>query len=51
MRWVLGLAVPMAHLSFVGSENLLTLLMEALPDAEPHTRLLVNSQVCPVAKT
>ena len=43
----LGLEVPMANLSFVGSENLLKLLLESLPDAEPYTRLLVNSQVVP----
>ncbi|MDE0064643.1 MAG: ABC transporter substrate-binding protein [Gammaproteobacteria bacterium] len=43
----LGLQVPMANLSFVGSENLLKLLLEAHEDAEPYTRLLVNSQVVP----
>ena len=43
----LGLEVPMANLSFVGSENLLKLLLEAHEDAEPYTRLLVNSQVVP----
>ena len=43
----LGLRVPMANLSFVGSENLLKLLLEAHEDAEPYTRLLVNSQVVP----
>ena len=43
----LGLEVPMANLSFVGSENLLKLLLEALPDAGRYTRLLVNSQVVP----
>ena len=37
----------MANLSFVGSENLLKLLLEAHEDAEPYTRLLVNSQVVP----
>ena len=43
----LGLEVPMANLSFVGSENLLKLLLEAHDNAEPYTRLLVNSQVVP----
>ena len=43
----LGLEVPVANLSFVGSENLLKLLLEAHEDAEPYTRLLVNSQVVP----
>lgn len=43
----LGLRVPMANLSFVGSENLLKLLLETHADAEPYTRLLVNSQVVP----
>ncbi len=43
----LGLRVPMANLSFVGSENLLQLLTEGRDDAEPYTRLLVNSQVVP----
>ena len=43
----LGLSVPMANLSFVGSENLLKLLSEARDDAERYTDLLVNSQVVP----
>ena len=43
----LGLRVPMANLSFVGSENLLKLLQEAHDDSTPYTRLLVNSQVVP----
>ena len=43
----LGLRIPMANLSFVGSENLLQLLTEGRDDAEPYTRLLVNSQVVP----
>ena len=43
----LGLRVPIANLSFVGSENLLQLLTESHDDAEPYTRLLVNSQVVP----
>ena len=45
----LGLRVPIANLSFVGSENLLGLLTEGRDsaDAERYTRLLVNSQVVP----
>ncbi len=43
----LGLSVPIANVSFVGSENLLKLLIEAHEDARPYTRLLVNSQVVP----
>ena len=43
----LGLRVPIANLSFVGSENLLKLLTEGRGDPEPYTRLLVNSQVVP----
>ena len=43
----LGLSVPMANLSFVGSENLLKLLSEGRDDAERYTDLLVNSQVVP----
>ena len=43
----LGLRVPIANLSFVGSENLLKLLTEDSGDPEPYTRLLVNSQVVP----
>ena len=43
----LGLRVPIANLSFVGSENLLKLLTEGRDDAESYTRLLVNSQVVP----
>ena len=42
----LGLRVPIANLSFVGSENLLKLLTEG-PDSDRYTRLLVNSQVVP----
>lgn len=41
-----GLRVPIANLSFVGSENLLKLLTEG-PDSDRYTRLLVNSQVVP----
>ena len=43
----LGLKVPIANLSFVGSENLLHLLSEGRDDAETYTRYLVNSQVVP----
>ena len=43
----LGLRVPIANLSFVGSENLLKLLTEMGGDSDPYTRLLVNSQVVP----
>ena len=45
----LGLEVPIANVSFVGSENLLSLLTEGRDpaDAERYTRLLVNSQVVP----
>ena len=42
-----GLEVPIANLSFVGSENMLKLLTEGREDSEPYTRLLVNSQVVP----
>ena len=42
-----GLHVPVANVSFVGSENLLRLLREGRPDPESHTRYLVNSQVVP----
>ena len=43
----LGLRIPIANLSFVGSENLLQLLSEGREDAETYTRFLVNSQVVP----
>ena len=43
----LGLRVPIANLSFVGSENLLKLLTEGPGDSDRYTRLLVNSQVVP----
>ena len=43
----LGLQIPIANLSFVGSENLLQLLTEDRDDAEKYTRFLVNSQVVP----
>ena len=42
-----GLEVPIANLSFVGSENMLKLLTEGRDDSEAYTRLLVNSQVVP----
>ena len=43
----LGLRVPIANLSFVGSENLLKLLAEGRDDPREYTDLLVNSQVVP----
>ena len=43
----LGLQVPIANLSFVGSENLLKLITEGLADSYLYTRHLVNSQVVP----
>ena len=43
----LGLPVPIANLSFVGSENLLKLLTEGQQDGRRYTDLLVNSQVVP----
>ena len=45
----LGLRVPIANLSFVGSENMLELLTDGRvrEDAERYTSLLVNSQVVP----
>lgn len=43
----LGLRVPIANLSFVGSENLLQLLTEGRENPNAYTRLLVNSQVVP----
>ena len=43
----LGLQVPIANLSFVGSENLLKLLTEGQDNSEAYTQLLVNSQVVP----
>ena len=43
----LNLRIPIANLSFVGSENLLQLLSEGREDAETYTRYLVNSQVVP----
>ena len=43
----LGLQVPIANLSFVGSENLLKLITEGRDDSQRYTNLLVNSQVVP----
>lgn len=43
----LGLRVPIANLSFVGSENLVALLSEGRDDPETYTQWLVNSQVVP----
>jgi ABC-type branched-subunit amino acid transport system substrate-binding protein len=43
----LGLRVPIANLSFVGSENLVNLLSEGRDDPQTYTRWLVNSQVVP----
>ena len=43
----LGLRVPIANLSFVGSENLLNLIAQGREDSERYTELLVNSQVVP----
>ena len=43
----LGLRVPIANLSFVGSENLVKLLTEGVADPTIYTDLLVNSQVVP----
>ncbi len=42
-----GLHVPIANLSFVGSENLLQLIAERRDDVERYTDLLVHSQVVP----
>ena len=42
-----GLNVPIANLSFVGSENLLQLIAERRDDVERYTKLLVHSQVVP----
>ena len=43
----LGLRVPIANLSFVGSENLLKLITESQEDSGRYSELLVNSQVVP----
>ena len=42
-----GLHVPVANLSFVGSENLQRILRERRRDPDSYTRFLVNSQVVP----
>jgi len=42
-----GLHVPVANLSFVGSENLQRILRERRADPDSYTRFLVNSQVVP----
>ena len=42
-----GLRVPIANLSFVGSENLLKLIATERSNVEKYTRLLVHSQVVP----
>ncbi len=42
-----GLRVPIANLSFVGSENLLKLIREGRDSSRDYTDLLVNSQVVP----
>ena len=42
-----GLHVPVANLSFVGSENLQRVLRERRADPDSYTRFLVNSQVVP----
>ena len=42
-----GLQVPIANLSFVGSENLLKLITDGTEDSARYSRLLVNSQVVP----
>ena len=44
---LLGLHIPVANVSFVGSENLLSLMRENHDDPDAHTRWLVNSQVVP----
>lgn len=43
----LGLEVPIANLSFVGSENLLQLIVDSVEDSERYSRWLLNSQVVP----
>ena len=42
-----GLRVPIANLSFVGSEHLLKLISTERADVEKYTRVLVHSQVVP----
>ena len=43
----LGLEIPIANLSFVGSENLLQLITDGAEESERYTPHLVNSQVVP----
>ena len=43
----LGLEIPIANLSFVGSENLLQLVIDSVEDSGRYSRWLVNSQVVP----
>ena len=43
----LGMQVPIANLSFVGSENLAQLVAEGRDNPDRYCRLLVNSQVVP----
>ena len=47
----LGLHVPVANLSFVGSENLQRTVRERRTDPDSYTRFLVNSQVVPATTT
>ena len=42
-----GLEIPIANLSFVGSENLLQLITEGTDASDRYARHLVNSQVVP----
>lgn len=42
-----GLEVPIANLSFVGSENLLKIVRDSQDNSGRYTRWLVNSQVVP----
>lgn len=42
-----GLEVPIANLSFVGSENLLKLIDDSQENSGSYTKFLVNSQVVP----
>ena len=42
-----GLEIPIANLSFVGSEKLLSLIQESQENPERYTRWLLNSQVVP----
>lgn len=42
-----GLQVPIANLSFVGSENLLKLITDSTDEPHTYSQFLVNSQVVP----